>query len=64
MVATGGDIPQNVNFAIKVLIIRTFLESNQIEFVEGSNGRTIEATELAERAQAMSVFIRCDGNRP
>ena len=35
MVATNGDVPQNVNFAIKGSLAMSFLESNRIPLTEG-----------------------------
>ena len=37
MEATGGDLPQNVNFAIKAPVLTNFLEANQITFRGGAN---------------------------
>jgi S1-C subfamily serine protease len=31
-----GDLPQNVNFAVKAAILQTFLNSNRVPFQEGS----------------------------
>ena len=64
MVATGGDIPQNVNFAIKWAVARNFLESNRIDAIEGSVDKALEPTDLAERAQTVSVLIHCNAPRP
>lgn len=61
MAAISGDIPQNVNFAIKQFAVRGFLESKGIAVMEGhTEGPELKPTELAERARNMSVFIRCD----
>lgn len=57
-----ADIGQNVNFAIKAALIRDFLESNRVEVIEGAVRPVMTGTELADRAQAVSVFIRCDGS--
>lgn len=58
-----ADIAQNVNFAVKAALVRDFLESNRVGVVEGAVGPVMAGTELADRAQTVSVFIRCDGGK-
>lgn len=57
--AITGDLPQNVNFAIKASVLATFLESNRIEFGTGSSSAKLSAPDLADQASAISVLIRC-----
>lgn len=59
MVATNGDIPQNVNFAIKGSTASTFLESNGVAFAIGSEKTALQPADLAEHAKSMSVYIAC-----
>jgi S1-C subfamily serine protease len=54
-----GDLPQNVNFALKAAIIAKFLHSNRINFPTGSARLALKPEELADRAKSMSVFILC-----
>lgn len=61
MVATGGDLPQNVNFAIKGIVLANFLQSNRVTFETGVSGSSdLPAPDLAERARNISVFVRCN----
>jgi S1-C subfamily serine protease len=61
MVATKGEIPQNVNFAIKTSVALAFLESNGISpAVVSASESKLNPADLADRAKAMSVFIVCD----
>jgi S1-C subfamily serine protease len=54
-----GDIPQNVNFAIKSSLAEAFLEANGIHYaVKPSNTRS-EATAIAERARNFTVLLEC-----
>lgn len=53
-----GDLPQNVNFALKAAIIAKFLHSNRINFPTGSARLALKPEELAD-AKSMSVFILC-----
>lgn len=60
--AALGVVPQNVNFAIKASVARIFLESRQVEMVEGGRGEVLAPEDVADRAREVSVFIRCNGN--
>ena len=57
-----GDLPQNVNFAIKGEIVRAFLESNKIEFETAENTARLENTEIASRGATVTVRVRCIRN--
>jgi serine protease Do len=59
MVATEGDIPQNVNFAIKSSVAATFLESNSVGFTTGIIGAALAPTDLGDRAKAVSLPVLC-----
>ncbi|MBK3399207.1 MULTISPECIES: serine protease [Methylobacterium] len=59
MVATNGDIPQNVNFALKGAVAATFLESNGVAFTAGTTATAMAPADLADHAKAMSVFVTC-----
>ncbi|TGE00535.1 serine protease [Methylobacterium nonmethylotrophicum] len=59
MVATNGDIPQNVNFALKGAVAATFLESNGVAFTAGSAAAPMAPADLADHAKAMSVSVTC-----
>lgn len=54
-----GDMPQNVNFAIKATTLVNFLEANGIFYDTGQPGEAFKPTDLADRAKAISVQIRC-----
>lgn len=59
MLASDGDIPQNVNFAIKGRVLASFLESSHVAFTERGASPAVPSPELADVAAAMSVFIIC-----
>jgi serine protease Do len=61
MVATDGDIPQNVNFAIKADVLLRFLEKNGISPAGASMSPLLSGPELAQHAIKLSVFLRCNG---
>jgi S1-C subfamily serine protease len=54
-----GDIPQNVNFAIRTSTLVNFLEANRIAYEVASSSVTLPNTQLAERAEAASVQLEC-----
>ncbi|GLK68340.1 S1C family serine protease [Hansschlegelia plantiphila] len=57
--ANGGDIAQNVNFAIKSSVAQTFLETNNTTFDVGAPGETMKPADLAAHAQSLSAVIEC-----
>lgn len=53
-----GDLPQNVNFALKAAQARSFLEASRVS-VQTESGQPLTPVELAERARKASVFVSC-----
>ena len=55
-----GDIPQNVNFAIKGSTLVTFLEANKVAYEPADPAaRELPVTQRAERAEASSTQVEC-----
>jgi hypothetical protein len=54
-----GDIPQNVNFAIKAQVLRALLKANSVQFDEAASDRTLETADIAELARAFTVQLEC-----
>ncbi len=55
-----GDLPQNVNFAIKSAILATFLDSNRLQYQpESPSTKVLEPADLADVAKAISGFVVC-----
>ena len=54
-----GDIPQNVNFAIKASVAANFLQDNSVKFQIGEASQPMKAADLADQAKALSVYIEC-----
>lgn len=64
LVATAGapiDAPQNVNFAIRASVLKSFLDGAKIPYTTatGPAGRDRSDTDLASAAKAMSVLVTC-----
>ncbi len=54
-----GDIPQNVNFAIKAEVLRTWLRASGVPFDARASDRTLEAADIAELARGFTVQVEC-----
>jgi len=54
-----GDLPQNINFAIRGDVVRSFLEAQQVAFTASSSSLKLENTEIANRGTAVTVLVRC-----
>ena len=59
MAQASGDLPQNVNFALKASIVASFLDINGIKYTPGSETSAFKPEELADQAKSMSVFVLC-----
>ena len=54
-----GDLPQNINFAIRGDVVRSFLEDQNVDFTASSASAKLENTEIATRGTAVTVLVRC-----
>jgi TPR repeat protein/stage V sporulation protein SpoVS len=54
-----GDIPENVNFAIKAGLAREFLDAKGIEYRTAPSSTRMETGAIAERARNFLVLIEC-----
>lgn len=59
MMATKGDIPQNVNFAIKSSVATNFLQNNNVKYETGEASQKTPPADLADLAKAMRVYVEC-----
>ncbi len=60
MASNGGDLPQNVNFAVKTSLLATFLDTNGVEMRKpDGNADRLDPADLAEIARAISVHVVC-----
>lgn len=58
-----GDLPQNVNFAVKAAILATFLSSNSLTIQSGTVAdKPLDPADLADRAKEISAFVLCGGH--
>lgn len=54
-----GDIPQNVNFAIKASVVRAFLDSHDVKYQTELSDRTLSAADVGDRAKRFTVLVEC-----
>ena len=54
-----GDIPQNVNFAIKGALVRGFLDIHGVAYVRRASNAKLAPERLAEQARAFTVAVHC-----
>jgi S1-C subfamily serine protease len=57
-----GDIPQNVNFAIKSSVIEDFLDSRGVKYTTARSVATMESTGVAEKAGLSVALVACLGD--
>jgi len=60
-----GDIPQNVNFALKVDVARTFLDSKGIAYRKAPSDQQLSPADVGDKGRPFTVQIECkqDGSR-
>ena len=54
-----GDIPQNVNFALKASLVRDMLEVKDIDYDTASSKQELKTVDIFERAKRFTVLIEC-----
>jgi len=54
-----GAIPQNINFALKTDVARTFLDSAGVSVETSVSSRDLSVADIGDKARAFSVFIDC-----
>lgn len=56
---TTGDIPQNVNFAIKSSVLVRLLDASRVPFERASPSRKLTAPEIADKLTSVTARVRC-----
>ncbi|MCZ8102311.1 MAG: trypsin-like peptidase domain-containing protein [Burkholderiales bacterium] len=60
--AATGDLPQNVNFAIKAGVARAMLPEASGKIATGMAAQPLKPEDLARQAQAITVGVACDAS--
>jgi S1-C subfamily serine protease len=56
-----GDIPENVNFAIKTGAIRDFLDNSTVSYQMSDSKAELKTADVARNARAYTMLISCTG---
>jgi hypothetical protein len=54
-----GDLPQNVNFAIKAAVARAFLESRSIDYRTARSDQQLSPADVGDIARPFAAYIEC-----
>jgi S1-C subfamily serine protease len=54
-----GDIPQNVNFAIKASVAAAFLDAQHVAHAEGLTAGALSTPDISEQAKALAAQVVC-----
>jgi S1-C subfamily serine protease len=57
--ATGGALPQDVNFAIKASLIEEFLDSNNVHYARTATHHSMSNADIADKARKFTVRVEC-----
>ena len=55
-----GDIPENVNFALKAEVARTFLDSKGIKYQMARSDKQLSPSDVGDIARPFTVHIECE----
>lgn len=54
-----GDIPQNINFAVKGEVAQVFLKAHKVKFKTAATTKKLGNTDIASRGRAFTVLVEC-----
>jgi serine protease Do len=54
-----GDIPQNVNFAIKASVAAAFLDAQRVAYAAGQTATVLSTPDISERANTLAARVVC-----
>jgi S1-C subfamily serine protease len=54
-----GDIPQNVNFAIKTAIARQFLEQYDVHYIETQSTTELKSADVGDKGRKFTYVLEC-----
>jgi len=63
MVKATGDIPQNINFAIKTGALRDFLDNSAVPYQTADPGSEMKTADIASAARTCTMLISCTARR-
>ena len=54
-----GEIPQNINFAIKDTVAKSFLDSQSVAYETGTSSNTLEFADIGAAAKKYTLLLEC-----
>ncbi len=57
-----GDLPENINFAIKTGAVRDFLHNSAVAYQTASPGTELKTAQVAENARKFTMLISCSAD--
>ena len=54
-----GDIPQNINFAIKDTVAKSFLDSQSVEYETGASSKSLASADIGTAAKKFTLLLEC-----
>lgn len=54
-----GDIPQNINFAVKGEVAQVFLKAHKVKFKTAAQTKKLENTDIVSRGREFTVLVEC-----
>src|SRR5207249_647393 len=64
MIAATGNIPENINFAIKTGALRDFLDNSVVPYQTTDSKTELKTTDIARNARAFTFLISCKAKMP
>lgn len=55
-----GDLPENINFAVKTGAMRDFLDNSAVSYQTAEPKSELKTAEIAQNARAYTMFISCE----
>jgi hypothetical protein len=59
MAKVTGDLPENINFAVKTGALRDFLDNSAVQYQTAEPKQELKTTDIASKARNYTVFISC-----
>jgi S1-C subfamily serine protease len=57
----SGSLPQNINFAIKELMVKSFLTAHSIAFTAKDRDKPMSNADIADEMKSYSAYLTCYG---
>lgn len=54
-----GDLPENINFAIKTAVLRNFLDSSAVAYETADATSELKTSDIVRSARAYTMLISC-----